>query len=441
MTEMNEQNTRRKETEGCRQEDTYSFIRETRKKKPENRTACFSRLLAGAILAAAAGIIAALMFVLAVPVFQKLPVNAVNGADKIDIVSVTSSSEEESGEIPKTEEEEEPEVTGSPEGEKEDVIRQYSTMYREIQKVAKTAESSLVEVIGITSSLDYFNQNYENHQSLSGLIVAESRSSLYCLVENRSLKKAEKIQVIFCDGARVDAEFRTYDTETNLALLSISRADIADETWNVISVAQLGSQNTIRQGAPIIAVGSILGLGDSLEYGFITSMNNTVSLWDVNYSVLTTDLIGSSSGSGCLLNLSGEVVGYIDQSISSEDQNLVTAIPAKQLNPLIEGMINGTEQARFGIKGQTVSSDISESAGIPRGVLVTAVQQESPAMYAGIKELDVLTAINDEEIESFPSYRRILSSLSPDTTVTVSAMRMGKETYEEISFQLKLTKK
>ncbi len=433
MTDMNEQKSLKEENQPTAPDESYSFIKETRKKMPVGRSFWCRRILITAVLAIAAGLLAGLTCVLSIPLFRDLLGDYGRETEVIEIAAVTASSEEE--EVEAAEEEKEEQV------EEVDVLGQYRETYQEMAEIADSVRNSMVEVIGITSSLDYFNHDYENQQSLSGLIAAESQTSLYCLVENRNLKKAEKIQVIFSDGSRVTAEFKASDSETNLAVLVVNRVDIEDEVWNTISIAPFGNYSTLKQGTPVIAVGNIMGLGEGVEYGFLTSVENTVSLWDVNYNVLLTDMIGSSTGSGCLVNLNGEVVGMINQSIASEDQNLVTALPTKQLNTLIQELINDEQQVRFGIKGQTVTDDISDSSGIPTGVLVTEVQQESPAMFAGIKELDVIIAVNGESTDTFQAFRRIISGLSSDEEITVDAMRMGKENYEEISFQLKVETK
>ncbi len=446
MTDRDEQNNSKYQKEGEGAEDSYRFIKETRKEKPEDRRRLVKRLLITAGTAAGAGLIAAAVFAASVPVFSNLFGNSGSQEEKVEISVSSSSAESETaegetgaaeGQTAETAAETEESAAETEEETAESAVADYKTVYQGMADVAESVECSMVEVIGITSSLDYFNHDYENRQSLSGLLVAESGTTLYCLAESRNLKKAESIQIIFCDGKRVSAEFLASDSETDLAVLAISRSDIEDDTWNAISIATFGNYSSLKQGTPVIALGSIFGTGDSMEYGFVTSVNTTVSFWDVNYNVITTDMAGSSSGSGCLLNLDGEVVGFIDQNVSSEDQNLVTAIPMKQLSSMMEDLINDVPQIRIGIKGQTVDSEISESSGIPQGVLVSDVDQESPAMYAGIKALDVITAIDGETVSSYQDYRRIIASLAEGVEVQVEAMRMGKETYEEISFQLK----
>ncbi|MDO4490178.1 MAG: PDZ domain-containing protein [Lachnospiraceae bacterium] len=418
-------------------DESYSFIKETRKKKPEDKSVWIRRGLILCGMAVGAGILAALVFVLSVPVFQNLLGKTPDEPEKIEMSAVTASSSEENEEEEKAKTEDKAETVRSPEDEQKEAMNQFRKVYQEMMDTAKAQQASMTEVIGITSQMDYFNHNYENRQSVSGLLVAESQSVLYCLTENRGLKKAEKIQVIFGDGSKVTAELKATDSETGLAILSINRSDIRDDTWNYIEIARFCNSNSLRMGIPVIAVGSVSGMGDSMEYGIITSMNNTISFWDTGYNVLTTDMIGNSAGSGVLINLQGEVVGIINQNLGEESQNLITAIPVKQLNALIEDMINGKAQIRIGIKGQAVSSDISAVAGIPRGLLVSAVDQESPAMYAGIKELDVITAVDGVQVDDLASYQRAVAALAADQEVKVEAMRMGKENYEEITFRLK----
>lgn len=417
-------------TDDYAQNEQYSFIKETRKKKPADKMTWIRKILIVAAFSAGAGIIAALVFVLTVPLFQNWLNPTPEVPEKIEVAAASSSVEEE-------EEEPEPEVVLSPEDEQEAAIDQYKNVYKGMAEQAKDAQKFMVEVIGITSQLDYFNHDYENRQSISGLLVADSQSAVYCLTENRNLKKAEEIQIIFSDGAKAIAEFKAADKETNLAILTIKRSDISDATWNNIQIAKFGNSNALRLGTPVIAVGSIMGNGDSVENGVITSMSNVISLWDASYSVYTTNMISNSLGSGSVINLNGEVVGIIDQNIVSEDQNVITVLPSMQLSSLIEDLINGTPQIRIGIKGQTVTSDISDSTGIPRGILVTAVDSESPAMYAGIKEFDVITEVAGQPVDSIQAYSRVISELSEDNEIIVKAMRMGKELYEEISFQLK----
>lgn len=427
---------------GQNNNEPYSFMRETRKKRPVDKKIWIRRALITAAFSICAGLLAAFVFALTEPKFQKLLHGDTVEREQIEMASVSASSVEET-DSENVEKEKEPELVDPVEFQeemeeqmKETALQQYKDYFNGMMDTAREAGHSMVDVITISSQMDYFNHNYENQQQISGLLIAESKSKLFCLTENRNLKDAEEIRLIFWDGSIAKAKFHSYDVETGLAILSIKRSDLSENTLGAIRIAELGNSTVIRQGDPVIAVGSLMGLGGSMEYGIITTMKNSVSLWDVNYDIFITDMVGSSSGSGVLLNVDGEVVGVILQRFSPDNQNMLTAIPSRQLNGLIEGLLNETPQIRIGIKGQTVDSVISESSGIPKGILVTEVDPESPAMYAGIKEYDVITGVAGQEISTFAQYQRVIGELEAGAEVQVNAMRMGKEAYEEISFQL-----
>ena len=104
-----------------------------------------------------------------------------------------------------------------------------------------------------------------------------------------------------------------------------------------------------------------------------------------------------------LINLDGEIIGIIAQSYSTEDKDIITALAVSQIKDLIESLSNDEARPYIGIKGQDVTAQISHRTGIPKGVLVTAVQADSPAMLAGMKEYDVVVKIGEDEISQLPA--------------------------------------
>ena len=128
--------------------------------------------------------------------------------------------------------------------------------------------------------------------------------------------------------------------------------------------------------------------------------------------------------------------GIIAQNYSSEDKNIITGLAISQIKSLIERLSNDESQAYIGIKGQDVTSEISEKTGIPKGVLVTAVQADSPAMLSGIKEYDVIIRVGETDVSTIWQYYQSLSELTPGQTITVTAMRMGAEGYADVQFEV-----
>ena len=138
-------------------------------------------------------------------------------------------------------------------------------------EVTEKPKRALVTVIGITNQMDYFNQNYENQQQISGLIVADNGQDLFILTEYRIVENVERIQVTFWDETMVDATYQRHDPSTGLTIVKVDESKLDEGTRDGLAVAPLGSSYLVSQGDPVVAVGSPVGYSDSIAYGVVTS--------------------------------------------------------------------------------------------------------------------------------------------------------------------------
>lgn len=409
----------------------YSFIREIVKKKPLDKRGLLRKILSLAGAAVLAGVVASFVFVWMVPVAERM----VNGDSSR--VSFPEDEEETSTSSQSVIDSSQPaQETPMPASQPEIGLEEYRQLYKDMLVVAEKPKRALVTVVGISSEMDYFNQNYENQKQISGLLAADNGQDLFILTEYRVVENVERIQVTFYDGSTVDAIYQRHDANTGLTILKVGLSELEDSTREGIELAPLGSSYGVTQGEPVMAIGSPMGYSDSVAYGVITSVTNKISTLDTEYNLLTTDINGSGEGSGVLINLDGEIIGIIAQSYSTEDKDIITALAVSQIKDLIESLSNDEARPYIGIKGQDVTAQISHRTGIPKGVLVTAVQADSPAMLAGMKEYDVVVKIGEDEISSFRQYRDRLDQLTPGQTVILTAMRRGAEGYAEVEFEV-----
>lgn len=410
---------------------SYKFIKETIKKDPPDRRKWILRCLLFVCAAVAFGLIAAMTFAVAEPKFSA----AVNGGEKVDIPSdeepvpeseVTLQAESAATPSPT------PTPTQAP--AQEITLEDYENLYQEMLAATEIPKRSLVTVIGIVNQMDYFNQNYENQQQITGLIVAEKGQDLLIMTEYRIVEQVERIQVTFWDSSTVDAIYQRHDANTGLTVLKVELAQLSEATRDGMELAPLGNSYSVSQGDPVLAIGSPMGYSDSVAYGVVTSVTNKISTLDTEYNLLTTDILGSPEGSGILINLEGEIVGIIAQTYSSDSKNIVTALAISQIKSLIESLSNNEARPYIGIKGQDVTEELSQRTGIPKGVLVNSVAEDSPAVFAGIMEYDVIVQIGEEKVQTLKQYQEQLGKCSPGQTVKVTAMRKGAEGYAEMEF-------
>lgn len=420
----------------------FQFLNETIK-NPDAKKQLFRRFCLILLMAAAAGAVGAFVFALVRPAAERL----VSGGDQeqVDIAMVSDSSSVSSGSqtvsgssvVPEEGRDEEGTAPENSEGDEQgsSELDEFRQVRSEINEIAVSCEKSIVKVTGIRSEMDYFNNSYENSSSASGVIIADHDSEYYILTESSATSGAEQIRVEFYNGVEVDGENIRADAATGFAVIRVQKNDSTSSSTPP-EAAKLGNSYGMTRGDTVVALGNPSGYESSYSIGAITSNTNTVSLTDRNYHIFTTDIKGSAGGSGVLINLDGEVIGIIDQSLGDDDSSIVKAIGVSELADLMQKLSNNEARPYVGISGTNVTAEISEKTGIPEGVMVSEVAQDSPAMLAGIKQQDIITKLNGKTVSTVTEYTRIIEECSPGSTLHVTAQRKGAEGYEEVTFDV-----
>ena len=418
--------------------DQFSFINEKIKEKPVNKKRLLMQAGFIALMAVVFGIIASLVFSYFQPKFESLfypeeePVVTIP-QDSVAVTELTeeteTSEETEASEEPQAPSEEPP-VQQPEELEIADVQNVQNKLYA----VGREANRFVVTVTGVKSDTDWFNNSYESRGQASGIIIADNGQELLILTERKVISDAQEVYVTFINDVTVEASMKHYDGNTGIAVLSVPKEQVDTDTMNAISVAKLGNSLTTMQGTMVIAVGSPLGTNYSILTGNITSTNNVISTIDNNYTVFTTDIVGSSSGSGVIINVNGEVIGLVMQDYGNEeDQTTLTAISISELKQLIEKLSNNQDIPYIGLELTTVSAATAKEYDIPKGAYIKDVKMDSPALAAGLQSGDVITEMGGEAVYTVDSYESKLLALEPGDEVEIVVQRQGAEKYEEIT--------
>lgn len=338
--------------------------------------------------------------------------------------------------IPEEETEEEPEAT-----EEDTVVVPELTLdnYREMNKalydVGSEASKCVVEMTGVGEEDDWQGNEYDKGNSVSGIIVADNGPEYLIFASSLAARDAESVQAKFVDGKTYSAEVKQTDENLGFAVYSVAKSALSDSTKGRIAVAVLGSSASISQGDTVIALGSPFGYAGAMGFGVVASPKNTIQNPDGEYRLICTDISGARNGTGALVNINGEIVGIIDQSISNEDSmNLVTGYGISDLKSIIELLSNGEQVPYLGITGVTVTEEIAEEQGIPEGVYVQEVRADSPAMAAGIQSGDVIVGIGKETIVTLSAYHAQLLKQEVGSSVKLRGMRKGNDGYVDVSY-------
>lgn len=425
------------------------FMKETIKQRPLNRRKLVRRTMITAAMAVIFGTIACLTFLVLEPVIS----NRLYPEEEPQAIVFVEEEDEEilPEDMIADESEMYPEPTQQPVVLEDEQIEQvlsemqlgvtdYISLSASLSQLAREIQKSMVTVVGVTSDVDWFNNEYENEGVVSGVIVADNGKELLVLANINSLKEADSLKVTFSDKKEYRAEIKKKDSNTGLAILSVGKTFINNDTLQAIQPVTLGSSasNTLT-GNPIIALGSPIGTEGSVCFGNITSTSNSINLPDSVYKQITTDIYGSKNASGILVNLRGQVVGIIDMSYNNQDMgNLISAIGITELKKTIECLSNDKDIPYLGVHGADVTKEANEELDVPFGAYIKEIDMDTPAMNAGIQSGDVIVRLQEEEVLSYSDLVNKLLLREPEEIITIGLMRQGPEGYTEMEVTVTL---
>ena len=311
-------------------------------------------------------------------------------------------------------------------------LNDYMGYYKALKSVADKAGLSVVTVTAAKQGVDFFNSTYQNIADEYGIVISSDSTGYYILTEYSLVKNSENIKVTYYDKTVDTAEFVAGDTTTDMAVIKTGSLNTA-----VVPV-QFGNSDAVLKGDLLVATGKLYGFNGTIGYGIATGVNNSVNDTDSIYRLINTDISGTATSNGVILNLHGEVVGIITMAYNSDNTNFITAYAINDVRNLMQNLVNKKSMPYLGIKGQTVTDEIAATNKIPKGIYISAVETNSPAYKSGIQSGDVITQINGTGINNMESFMIQLEKSNPGDNVNVTIKRRGREDYKEIEFNLVL---
>ena len=401
------------------------FIRQRTKPKPLSKR----RALFYVIVAFAAGI----AFALGVFLVDQLIIPYFNrpAAESADAQQENATEEE-----PATEEEtQQPDVVVE---EKDLQLSDYQALKDQLYQIGQDMDAAIVTVSGTTQGTDPFGSDYENTDQAMGLVIQNDGENLLVLTQSEALSNAQDIQITFQNGEEQKAQLVGSDGNIGLGIVSVPLNRLSDSLKDNRKVATLDTTGSVEQGDVVVAVGSPLGSIYSILDGTITSVTNDISIDDAVYSIYTTDMAGSTEGSGVLLDLEGNVIGILWMEYDTDTgSNTLAAISMREIYPLIQKLEKGEQVAYLGLNVSTLDYETAQKNNMPQGVYVRQVEEDSPAMGAGLQAGDVITAIGDTDIQTVNQYMECLLSKKPDQDDTIVVQRAdGSGGYAQVSLDI-----
>lgn len=323
------------------------------------------------------------------------------------------------------------------------------TAYKNTTSTSQAVDKVKNAVVSVITYADSSNQdlftNDEHSDSQissegSGVIYKKDGKYAYLVTNTHVISGAKKVDILLADGNKVPGEVVGSDVYSDIAVVRIS-ADKAKD------VAEFGDSNQLTVGETAIAIGSPLGTdyANSVTQGIISSQGRNVNLkadngQNISTRALQTDAaINPGNSGGPLINIQGQVIGITSSKISTNGQTSVEgmgfAIPANDVVNIIKQLEENGKVVRpaLGIQMMDLvnlsTSDLSKlklPEKISGGVIVRSTLDNMPASDK-LQRYDVITKIDDTDIESTADLQSALYSHQIDDTIKVTFYRDGKQ--------------
>ena len=290
-----------------------------------------------------------------------------------------------------------------------------------IVKAVAKAKASVVNIHSekLVAGADNKFGHIETSRRVNGMgtgVVIDERG--YIVTNQHVVDGVEKIKVTLFDATTYDARLISSDRSTDLAVIKI---DVPFK----MQVITIGTSSDLMTGESVIAVGNAYGYEHTVTRGIISALNRMVQLNETQKyeNLIQTDAsINPGNSGGPLLNIDGEMIG-INVAVRAGAQGIGFAIPVDNALKVIAELIS-TKRLENMWHGIVATS----SKGCNLGLLVNSLDAESPALKSGLKQGDVLTAVDGHPLLHPLDLERALLGRKSGEEVELSVLRNEKKT-------------
>jgi serine protease Do len=297
-----------------------------------------------------------------------------------------------------------------------------------ISSAAKVSPA-VVKITTSGASSDPFSGNQTDGVG-SGIIYDANG---WILTNHHVVTGADTMQVQLKDGRSFSGTVYGIDTLTDLAIVKVDATGLP--------AATLGSSDALKVGQLVVAVGSPLGTYSfSVTSGIVSGKGRSIVLSDgstISNLIQTDAAINPGNSGGPLADADGRVVG-INTAMADGSSGIGFAIPIDIAKPIMAEAVKGQQLQRpfIGIRFESIDQKVKadQNLSVDNGALIindstgggSAITPGSPAEAAGLRDGDVITAINGIAVDQEHPLNLLLVQFSPSDTVQLTVLRNGQ---------------
>lgn len=293
---------------------------------------------------------------------------------------------------------------------------------------ARQVSPSVVKISTKQEELVYsffFTPMVQEREGLgSGVIIDASG---YILTNNHVVEDVKEIAVMLADGRQFEGKLVGTDPYTDIAVIKVDATDLP--------VANIGDSSVLVPGEPAIAIGNPYGFDHTVTAGVISALNRTIEV-NTNAGIVLEGLIQTDApinpgnSGGALVTAEGRVIG-INTAIVAEAQGIGLAIPINTARDVANEIIQYGKVRRpyLGVAEVVpLSPQIARRYGLPvdRGLYISSVVRNSPAHRAGLRQGDIIIAMDGRDTTGVEDVRQSLLKAAIGDTVQFTVVGSDK---------------
>ncbi|MBR5491273.1 MAG: trypsin-like peptidase domain-containing protein [Oscillospiraceae bacterium] len=277
----------------------------------------------------------------------------------------------------------------------------------------------------VVNVLSYYDDKPGSYGLGTGIIIDESG---YIVTNAHVISNADSCTVVLNDGTEHTALLVGEDAKTDLAVLKIKALGL--------TAAEFGDCDEMVVGDGVVAIGTPLSaeFAGTFTNGIISAFNRSVSYSGTDIPLIQTNTaLNEGNSGGPLINMYGQVIGVTNLKMSNDYgvtiEGIAFAIPSTTVKTVVDSIIaNGKVMGRpgIGITCGSVPEAAKEQYGLPDGLYITEVSEESDAKAKGILPGDVLTHINGEAVFTTEDVLKIRDEHKIGDSLRFTIYREGK---------------
>lgn len=314
----------------------------------------------------------------------------------------------------------------------------------QITDIVEQVGPTVVGVTNLQMQRNLWNPQSETSEAGtgSGVIYKKDDTYGYIVTNHHVIEGADEIEIILHDDTSIRAELLGSDLFSDLAVLRVDRKYITH-------IIEIGSSESVKVGEPVIAVGNPLGhmFAGSVTQGIISGKQRTIpqdfnqdGRPDWQAEVIQTDAaINPGNSGGALINMAGQLIGINSMKINEAAvEGIGFSIPIDIAVPIMEELESKGTVTRpyLGVEIYALDDvprrEWVDTLKLPKevegGVYIWRIERFSPADRAGLNRLDVITALDGEEVSDIIQLRKILyQEKNVGDEVVITYYRDGKK--------------